>query len=167
VSDERSRAAGADDEAVPAGRSVPGGLAALAVAVVLAVLAGPPGAVAGAVVLASWYVLGSLYAFAVGQVAVVAFVGDWPVVYLAMSEAAAFAVLVAPDVATARGRRLAVGTVLVSGLVGIVAYGAMVTWEMTWVTAVVLLGVAGVVVYGLHRYELVATGAVDARVEES
>jgi hypothetical protein len=32
---------------------------------------------------------------------------------------------------------------------------------------VVLLGVAGVVVYGLHRYELVATGAVDARVEES
>lgn len=148
-------------------RSLPGGLAALLAAGALVALGGPLGAGAGVALVTCWYLLGPVYAFAVGQVAVVALAGDWPLRYVAGAELAVLAVLVAPDLATARGRRLAAGTVAGIGVLGGGAFVAQLTWETTWATAVVLVGVVALASYGLHRYELVATGGAERPVDSN
>lgn len=141
-------------------RSILGGLAVLLAAGVLGALGGPLGAAAGLALVACWYLLGPIYAVAVGQIAVVALARDWPLLYVAGAELAVLAVLVVPDVTSVRGRRLAASTVVGGGLLGLAAAGAQLTWETTWATAVVLVGVAAFASYGLHRYELVAIDEV-------
>lgn len=146
-------------------RSGPGGLAALAAAGVVGALAGPPGLAAGLALVGAWYALGPAYAFAAGQVAVAALLGGAALARLAAAQAAVFAVLVAPDVGDGRGRRLAAGTALGAAALGAAAALAQGAWDATWITAAVVVGGVAVAAYGLHRYELVATGA--ARGERS
>lgn len=137
-----------------------GGLAAVLAAGIPTALGGPVGAVAGVALVACWYVLGPVYAFAVGTVAVAALSPAWPLEATAGGLGAAFAVLLAPDLASARGRRLAAGTLLGAGTLGAVAAASQLAWGTTWATAVVLVGPLALAGYALHRYELVATGAL-------
>ena len=142
-------------------RTIPGGVAALAAAAVLAALGDLTGGLAGLALLATWYALGPASAFAAGQVGVVALAGDWSLGVVGIGELAVFAVLLAPALPSARGRRFAVQTVVATVALGGVAYGAHRAWETTWATALVLVAVAALVGYGLHRYELLGTGRVD------
>lgn len=141
-------------------RSRLGGVTALLAVGALAVLGGPIGAGAGLALLAAWYVFGPLPAFAIGQVAVVALAGDWSVASIAAAQLAVFAMLVAPDLASPHGRRLAAATAAGATLLGAVTYGAQSGWETTWTSAVVLGGLVALAAYGLHRYELLATGGL-------
>lgn len=141
-------------------RSVPGGLAAVLAAGLLFVLGGPVGIAGGFALVAVWYALSSIHAFAVGQFAIVALAGDWPLSYTAGAELAVFAVLLASDVTTVRGRRLAAHTVVGTAALAGVAASVHAVWTETWATAVVVCTVLALVAYGLHRYERVATGAV-------
>lgn len=135
-----------------------GGAAAVLAGGVLVVLDGTPGAVAALALVGCWYVLGPVYAVAVGQVAVAALAGNWSLPVLAGAELAVLAVLVAPDLANAGGRRLAGGTVVGAAILAGIAYGAQGTWETTWATVVVLAFVTAFAAYTFHRYERVATG---------
>jgi hypothetical protein len=160
VTDAPSEARGRPGRPVGRDRTLPGGIAAVVAAGGLVALGGPTGGLLGLAVLACWYGLGPAYAFATGQVALVAVAGDARLAVVAAAQVALFGVLVGPDLATRRGRRLAVGTVAVTLLLGGIGYAALVTWDSVAAAAVVLLGSAGLLSYGLYRYELVATGQV-------
>lgn len=146
-------------------RTILGGVAAAVAAGAIAVVGGVPGILAGVALAACWYVLGPVYAFAVGQVAAVAVWDGRPLAVVAGLELAVLAVLVAPDLATRSRRRVALWSLAIAVALGGLAYGAQATWETTWATATVVLGVAALAAYGLHRYELLATGALDAAGE--
>jgi hypothetical protein len=141
-------------------RSPLGGLASLVAAGTLVALAGPLGGVAGAALFACWYALGPTYAFAVGQVAIVALVNQYPLPYVIVAESAVFAVLLSPDLGSSRGRRLVGGTVLATVTLGGLAYGTLVAWGTLWATALVVLVAIALVTYTVHRYELVTNGGV-------
>lgn len=157
-----------DGRTVIGNRTVTGGVAALLAAGVLGALSRPLGVAAGLTVpvatglafLASWFVLGPVYAFALGQVAVAALAGDWPLVYVAGAELSLFALLVAPSLQSARGRRFAAWTLGAAAVLGGLAYGTQLAWGTTWATTLALVGVAALAAYGLHRFERLSTGAL-------
>lgn len=143
-----------------AARSLAGGAAAILAAVALVAIGGSLGVVAGLAVVGTWYALGPLYAFTIGTVAVVALAGQAPTTELAGPTLAVFGILIAPDLTTPRGRRLAAGTVLGTALLGGLAVGTFALWDTIWITAGLLTAVGAVVAYVLHRYDLIVTGVV-------
>lgn len=160
-----SASASPDPPSVDPERTLPGGLATAGAGVALLAVGGPVGGVAALAALVCWYWLGPTYAFAVGQVGLVAVALDAPVPWLAGAQAAVLAVLVAPDLTSLRDAWLAAGTVAGTALLGGLAYLALVAWDELWAAAVVLLAAGALAGYGLHRYELVATGGVDVTGE--
>jgi hypothetical protein len=142
--------------------TIAGGLAAVVAAVTLLALGGPVGGLAGVAVVATWYLIGPLFAFALGQVAVAAFAGGWPLTYLAVAEATVFAVLLAPDVASADRREYVPGILAWTLVVAATTYGAHLAWDSPLATAAVLVTGVALIAYGHHRYELVRTSAISA-----
>ncbi|MEF8843572.1 MAG: hypothetical protein V5A62_18425 [Haloarculaceae archaeon] len=152
-------------------RSLPGGIAAVAVTALLWMLSGGLGLVGGGVLLAAWAVLPATYAFAIGQVAFVTATrsGTLPDAGLdvgllvpVLVEIGLVGVLVGPVVRSTGGRRTAGWTLLGTAVLGGIALGSYALWDRVWVAAAVLVGLVGLVAYGLHRYELVVLGKVPA-----
>lgn len=150
-----------------------GGASALVAAAALVAVAGGRVAIAilGAlVVLTAWYFLSPTYAFALGNVALVALVPEVTTATLArvaVVEAGLLGVLLAsattftgPD----RPAPLAVSAVLL--VLGWVLVGGALAWasarSLLWlpVAGGLLVALAAFAAYGLHRYQLVAVGAV-------
>lgn len=152
-------------------RSIPGGIAVIAVIVLLWMVRGRLGLVGGAVLLVAWAVLPATYAFAVGQVAFVAVTRqpdlfDTGLLPLALVEVGLLGVLVGPDLRSARGRRTAALILLGATVLGGIALGSYALWDRVWVAATVLVGVGSLGAYGLHRYELVVLGKVPDPADE-
>lgn len=153
------------------GRSIPGGIAVIAVIVLLWMVSGQIGFVGGAVLAVAWAVLPATYAFAVGQVAFVAVTRqtgllDAGLLPLALVEVGLLGVLVGPSLRSARGRRTAASTLLGAAVLGGIVLASYALWDRVWVAAAVLVGVGALGAYGLHRYELVVLGKVPAPDDE-
>lgn len=144
---------------VPLDREHIGGVAALlVVTAALGYVAGPLGVVAGLAVALVWWYLSTPYAIAAGHLALVAVTaGDFSLGFL-LAEAG-FALLVASDATNRRTGAVAIG--LFSGLV-LLTQGLYTTTDELWLTAGGLTLAVAVLAYGLHRYELVRMGLVEA-----
>lgn len=127
-----------------------------------ALAGGFSGLVAGALLAGIWYRLPSLYAVAFGHLALAALVPETPAVApLLAAELGLFAMLVAPARRQKRSLELAAATLL-----GVVALGVLVRtgldrFDALWPTAALLALAVALLAYGLHRYELLATGQLE------
>ncbi|WP_435181708.1 hypothetical protein [Halorussus sp. AFM4] len=139
-------------------------VAELALALVAAAafvwVAGVRGALASLAVLAAWYALDETYAFAAGQVGVVAFLGDASLPALAVAEVGLFGLLLVPLTAGAgRGRRVAAAVAWIA-LGGVAAWASAGRLLELPVAAGALLAATGLAAFGLHRYQRVELGGV-------
>ncbi|WP_227379417.1 hypothetical protein [Haladaptatus halobius] len=140
-------------------RTTIGGGGAFAAALALAAFHGSPGLAAGAALLAAWYVLAPMYAFAFGHVVLGALFPDGiGAVQFAIVELGLLGVLIEPAIRFDRRR-------LLTGLVGgcFLLLGALVwathRWSgVTWHAALVLVGTVALFAYGIHRYDSVVLG---------
>lgn len=141
-----------------ADRSRLGGAGALLAAGALVLFAGAPGIAAAAAVLATWFALPATYAFALGNVALVALVGSSDLVRLAVVEAGLVVALLAPA-----GRLDGPGRPVALALGGVAA-GAGLAWAAsrgalgTATAGLAVVAATGLGGYGLHRYQLAALG---------
>nr|WP_206043030.1 MULTISPECIES: hypothetical protein [Haloferax] len=123
---------------------------------------GPWGVAAGVLVLVAAAATGGPLAFVVAQLTAVSLFGDAGLVAVGGAQLAAFPLLASaafawpPD--RARLARLAAGYVVALG----VAWALWSTLRWAWQAAAVAAVLAAAVAYGLHRYERVALGLVDA-----
>lgn len=148
-----------------------GDAAALIAAVAFTAVAGLPGLVAGVAVLAGMTLLGSSYAFALGQLGVAGLLSNAGVLELAAVEFGLVGALLAAVAGGGRregGRAFAVESTLVA-LAWLLA-GGTVAWAADRslvgpsTGSLLLVAATGVAAYGLHRYQLVSLGKVgDAR----
>lgn len=154
-----------DGEPTAARRSIrPGVAVAVGTVGALTWLGGHVGFFGGVALLAVLLASTPRYAFAVGQVALVAATGGAvpAPAGVVIAEVLLFGVLVSPDAGRSFEPTLTAGTVAAAaGLCGI-AWASLAAWGQTWLAGGVVLAVAGLVAYGLHRYELVAQGHVPA-----
>jgi hypothetical protein len=146
-------------------RALPGGIAVLVVGTLLWMVSGSIGLVGGGVLLVAWTVLPATYAFAVGQIAVVAVtrpegLSTLDILPLAVIELGLAGVLIGPALRSAQGRRTAAWTLLAGSLLGGVALTSYALWNQEWIAAVSLIGLGCLGAYGLHRYEMVVLGKV-------
>lgn len=159
-----------------------GGASALVAAVALVVSAGVEepvaalqGVVAAVVVLTAWYLSAPTYAFALGNVALVAVLPETAIVRMVVVEAGLLGMLLASATTLDDSDHSADGPdhpahLAVAGVVVLVLAWAIAGGALAWASAGDLLGlpVAGgllialtaLVVYGLHRYQLVSLGVV-------
>lgn len=122
--------------------------------------AGLRGGVAALAVLAAWLALDETYAFAVGQVGVVAFLGDASAIALGLAEVGLFGLLLVPlTAAVGLGRTVGVA-------VGWTAVGGLAAWAAAErligipVAAAVVLAATALAAFALHRYQRVELGGV-------
>lgn len=155
-----------------------GAASAVVASVGLVALAGLPGVVAAAALVAAWVLLPASYAFALGQVALVALAPGGGLLGVAVAEAGLLGVLLAPattlpepgpPVALAVAWALggvalawasAGGTGGTAGTAGAGTVGAGVL--APWQAGFALIAVTALAAYGLHRYQLVSLGLVEA-----
>ncbi|NHN61436.1 hypothetical protein [Halorussus rarus] len=133
---------------------------ALVTAGAFVAFAGVRGGVAALAVLVAWYALDETYAFAAGQVGVVAFLGDASAVALGIAEVGLFGLLFVPlAAAVGVGRTVAVA-------VGWTAVGGLAAWAGAErlvgppVAAGALLAATALAAFALHRYQRVELGGV-------
>lgn len=142
----------------------PGVAIAVGAAGALTWVGGHVGFLGGVALVAALLAATPRYAFAVGQLALAAATGGTtpdPGV-LVIVEALLFGVLVTPGADRPFDPRLAAGTCATTGGLCAVAWASLRAWDATWIAAGVILAVAGLAGYGVHRYELVALGNVPA-----
>lgn len=128
-------------------------------------LVGSVGAVGGVLVGLVWYRLGGVYAVATGHVVLGALTGDAmpSLAPLAVIECGLLVTLLATDIATRAWRTL--GAFCIAGVGGVaVLLGTHAETGSLTLAALALVGSIGVVVYGLHRYEVVV--ATDGTASE-
>lgn len=166
-----------DEYASDRERTRVGAAAVLVAGLGLVAAAGLSGVAAAAVLGIAWLLLAPTYAFAVGQVAVVAFAaGGGPfgaaagllggassveVVGIVIAEVGLFGLLLAPATALANPRgpvALAVGWALGGGAL---AWISAESGLAPWLAGLVLLGATGLAAYVLHRYQIVALGLAE------
>lgn len=139
---------------------------AVGAAVALTWVGGHVGFLGGFALLAALLATTPRYAFAVGQFALVAATGGGvPPGSLVLAEALLLWVLLTPDAGRAFEPRHAVVTVAATGGLCAIAWASLAAWRAAWIAGVVVLAVAGLAAYGVHRYELVALGNVPASGE--
>lgn len=141
-------------------RTWPGALGTLLAASALAVTGGASGLLAGAAVAASWYVLPTPAAFAVGQFALVAVAADAGPLALVVAEGGLLGLLAGSTLDADRSARLV--ALAVGGVALLAASGwASYRWLGAAPQAAAVLAVGFALgAYGLHRYERVALGLV-------
>lgn len=174
-SPERSRTATERTPPSPE-RTRLGGVSALAAAVALIVVADEHWVVAvvGALaLLAAWYLSAPPYAFAVGNLALVAALPEADLVRVAVVEVGLLGVLLAsattPDGHDRSTTLTVVGALLVLGWV---LFGGALAWATTRsfldlpVAAVLLVIPTALAAYGLHRYQLVELGVIGETHEQ-
>lgn len=137
------------------------GTVAFAVGVAFVAFGGVRGLAGAVLFVGAWYLLGTTYAFAVGNVAVVGLLGDAGLLVVAGVEVGLLVVLLSPAL-TLDDRT---GPVLV--LFGVLALGGATAWATAQslvglpAAAVGLTATVWLVAYGLHRWQLVGLGLVD------
>lgn len=144
-------------------RSVAGAAGALLAAGALAVTAGPLGVTVGVALLGAWAVFSVPYVLALGHLGLAVLFPDGPTLQaLALVESGFLLVLGGPFLRRGADLRVAVAPFVAAAvLFGAVAAG--LRWlDSTAAAALVLAIVAGLLAYGLHRYELVRLGLVEA-----
>lgn len=133
------------------------GVATLGAAAALGMVAGGPGAVGGAALLLAWLLVPPIFVVALGQVVVAALLPtEVPLRTVALPEAA-LAVLLLVDVVD---RHSPIKTVIV-GVASLVAFAGLavagIHWLATlWQAAALVVAVAAVAAYAMHRYTVVA-----------
>lgn len=141
-----------------------GGFAALFVVSAAGWLFGLTGLVAGLGVFLAWIAVSELAGFVVGQLSLIAIVSptsvslSGPVLVVELGLFILLAAAVLRPESSVRG--LAVFAVLAAVLAGIVLTGVRVS-DQLWLVSTVFIAVTGLLLYGLHRYELVALGLLD------
>ena len=128
----------------------------------LVALAGLPGVVAAVLLAVAWILLPATYAFAVGQIALVALASDGALVGFAAVEVGLLGVLLAP------ATRLADPVPPVALAVAWVLAGVALAWASTgagapldpWLAGLALVTLTALAAYVVHRYQLVALGLV-------
>lgn len=150
-------------------RTTLGAVGVLALALVLALAAGPLGLLAGGVVATCWYLTPSLYAYAVGQVALVTLAGTSDLVTLGatgdlllvgLGEVALLGVLVEPLVGQegpSRSTLFAVGGVALGTTVG---WTSPLLFDANWQAALALVAAGAGLATLLARYERIALETV-------
>jgi len=134
-----------------------GGVELAVTAVLLGLLAGPPGLAVGAGLLVCWLLLPVAYTVALGQFALLAlFPASTPVALLA--EAGLVGALAASVVGSVAPLR----SLLAMGVGGGFLAALVVAAPTPAVAALAVLAVGALLSYGLHRYELVEMGLVPA-----
>ncbi|POG56019.1 hypothetical protein [Haloferax marisrubri] len=120
------------------------------------------GVAAGVLVLAAAAASDGPFAFVVAQLTAVSFFADAGLVALGSAQLAAFPLLAGAACGWPPDRallvRLAAGYAVALG----VAWALWTTLRWAWQAALVAAVLAALVAYGLHRYERVALGFVDA-----
>lgn len=115
------------------------------------------GFVLGTTIALSWYALPPMYAFTIGQFALVA-IAPRSTVVLGLLEGGLVVILVEPALHYNRALR----TLVLAG--GVISFVASIVWvalewlQPQWKTVVVLTIAFTVVTYGLHRYERLTVG---------
>ncbi|WP_458207712.1 hypothetical protein [Haladaptatus sp. NG-SE-30] len=141
-----------------------GGVETLLASGALIAFAGAPGIVAAALIVTAWYMLSSTYAFALGQVALVALLSGADLVQIAVVEASLVGVLFAPVIAydnPVNPIPVTLGGILFGSSIAWMSGSSILGFQTTATriglpTAAVLLIVTFVIIaYGLHRYQLV------------
>lgn len=155
---------------MPTERSRLGGASTLVAAVALIAVAGErwPVAVIGALVILSvWYLLPPPYAFALGNVALVAVLPEIDLMRTTVVEVGLLgALLTSATTAITSDRHLPIdvsGVLLVLGWVlvgGVLAWASIRSLLRLPVAAVLLVALTALTAYGLHRYQLVAIGVI-------
>ena len=169
------------DRGFAAERTRLGGASALVAAVALVVSAGVEGLVVGlqglaaaAVVVSAWYLLPPTYAFALGNVALVAVLPETAVGRMVVVEAGLLGILLASATTLdSPGQSDDSGHSVLSILVGalVVLAWTLAGGAFAWASARgdlrlsvaggFLIALSAFAAYGLHRYQLVSLGVVD------
>ena len=101
------------------------------------------------------------YAFVIGQVTLVAAIGEsiaiGPVL---LAEGLLFALLFEPTLQTADRRQSVAAAGVFGPVVGVLTWGSLSIWGRVWGAGLVVLGTGGLIGYLLHRYEYVQLGVV-------
>ncbi|AQL42263.1 hypothetical protein BV210_05840 [Halorientalis sp. IM1011] len=121
---------------------------------------GPLGAAGGVALLAVWVATTPQFAFAMGQVALVASAGRIGDPQFVLVEVALFAVLVTPPHRSRTDWPIVAATPVAALAFGGLAWWTQTTWNRTGLTAAVVLGAIATAAYLGHRYELVGLGRV-------
>lgn len=139
-----------------------GALGALVTTATLGVAVGPVGVLAGGALALCWYRFPTVYAFALGHVAMAALVPKTaPLAVFAPVEVGLFLVLVGPAALDeSRSRTVATTAGCFLGLLT-VAWVARSSTDALWLTASAILGTTALLAYGVHRYGLVRFGLVE------
>ncbi|WP_440771927.1 hypothetical protein [Natronorubrum sp. DTA28] len=141
-------------------RTWSGGIAVILLAVTVAAIAGPIGALAGLAIAATWYGFGTPYAIAASTVLLIGLFPDRIDVFSFVLGTAAMIVLILSEAARTRQRiRTGVVAIVSIAVLGGVGWGALEAWSL-WIAATATLVVLAFLSYGLHRYELVVLGLV-------
>lgn len=139
-----------------------GGLGVVAATVGLVLAGGVWGVLAGFAVALAWYVLPATYAFAVGQILVVAVLSaEVPLVATVIGEAGLLAVLAGSLTTTDEPARTVAALAVATLALGAVGWGVLRSGRPLWIVAVAIAVVATTTAYGLHRYERVRLGLVE------
>lgn len=147
-------------EGTVAERTRSGGIAVILLAVTVAVIAGPVGALAGLAIAATWYGFGTPYAIAATAVLLVGLFPNGIDVFSFVLGTAGIVLLILSEAARTR-RRIRTGAVALASIavLGGVGWGALEAWSL-WIAVSGTLVVLAFLCYGLHRYELVVLGLV-------
>lgn len=137
------------------------GVGVVATLVGFALVGGPPGLVVAGIVVTTRYLVGRVYGFAVGQLALATLAGSPTPASLVIAELGLFAFLAAalaePGSPYRNGASFVIAVVVVSGTAG-----AVMAWTgSTAAAALAVITVVAVLSYVLHRYELVSLDLVE------
>jgi hypothetical protein len=147
-------------ESTVATRTKFGGVAAVVAAAGIALFGGLWGVAAGVLLVGAWALGGHVYAFALGQVLIVAIWSDPTLLRVTVAQAGLFGLLVAPGLGDVPTRTVGAFVVASAGLIGVVAGVRDVTGHF-WVAMVALGATVAICGYTLHRYQLVTLGLVE------
>lgn len=138
-----------------------GGASALFAAVVVAVVGGLPGMVTAVLVPVAWYALPSTYAFAVGQIGVLAVLDTGNPAALLAAQVGLLGVLLAPAVELSDTEQLVAVTLAWVGVGGLAAWASTRPTVGISLAGGTLVIATALVAYGLHRYQQVSLGLVE------
>lgn len=138
------------------------GLATLGAAAVGVLVAGLPGALAGAALVVAWLLAPPVVVAALGQVLFAPLLpADAPLAMIALVEAPLAALVLVDLIDWRAPLGTFVGAVVTLAAVAGLAVAGIVWLDRLWQAAALLVPVAAVVAYGLHRYTVVTVEMTD------
>lgn len=138
------------------------GLAALGAVAVGFLVAGVPGVLAGAALVVAWLLAPPVVVAALGQVLFAPLLlADAPLPMIALVEAPLAAMVLVDLIDWRAPLGTFAGAVVALAAFAALAVAGIVWFDRLWQTAALLVPVAAVVAYGLHRYTVVTVEVTD------